>query len=172
MFDHTLPELSALLRDRKVSSEELARLFLARIEAQRDLNAFLDVRPEVTRAQARAADARRAAGERGALLGVPLAAGVLYPIFGLLLSPMIGSAAMSVSSVSVIGSSVSVALRNVLTLAGGLGLLFWTSPKLTGLVLVGVPFVIVPILTLGRRLRALSRLSQPPRSSSAAGRSQ
>jgi len=61
---------------------------------------------------------------------------------------------------SVIGSSVSVALRNVLTLAGGLGLLFWTSPKLTGLVLVGVPFVIVPILTLGRRLRALSRLSQ------------
>ena len=61
---------------------------------------------------------------------------------------------------SVIGSSISVALRNVLTLAGGLALLFWTSPKLTALVLIGVPFVIVPILTLGRRLRALSRLSQ------------
>jgi ATP-binding cassette subfamily B protein len=61
---------------------------------------------------------------------------------------------------SVIGSSVSVALRNVLTLVGGLGLLFWTSPKLTGLVLIGVPFVVVPILTLGRRLRGLSRLSQ------------
>ncbi len=61
---------------------------------------------------------------------------------------------------SVIGSSVSVALRNALTLIGGLGLLFWTSPKLTGLVLVGVPLVVAPILTLGRRLRALSRESQ------------
>ncbi len=61
---------------------------------------------------------------------------------------------------SVIGSSVSIALRNILTLVGGLGLLMWTSPKLTGLVLVGVPLVIVPILALGRRLRALSRESQ------------
>ena len=61
---------------------------------------------------------------------------------------------------SVIGSSVSVALRNVLTLIGGLALLFWTSPKLTALVLVGVPLVVVPILTLGRRLRRLSRENQ------------
>jgi len=61
---------------------------------------------------------------------------------------------------SVIGSSVSIALRNLLTLAGGLGLLFWTSPKLTVLVLVGVPLVVLPILALGRRLRALSRESQ------------
>ncbi len=61
---------------------------------------------------------------------------------------------------SVIGSSVSVALRNLLTLAGGLGLLFWTSPKLTALVLVGVPLVLVPIVALGRRLRALSRENQ------------
>jgi ATP-binding cassette subfamily B protein len=61
---------------------------------------------------------------------------------------------------SVIGSSVSIALRNVLTLAGGLILLFVTSPKLTALVLVGVPLVIAPILALGRRLRALSRESQ------------
>jgi ATP-binding cassette subfamily B protein len=61
---------------------------------------------------------------------------------------------------SVIGSSVSVALRNLLTLIGGLVLLFVTSPKLTALVLVGVPLVLAPILALGRRLRALSRESQ------------
>ena len=39
-------------------------------------------------------------------LGVPLAAGVLYPFFGLLLSPMIAAAAMSLSSVSVIGNAL------------------------------------------------------------------
>ncbi len=39
-------------------------------------------------------------------LGVPVAAGVLYPFFGLLLSPMIASAAMSLSSVSVIGNAL------------------------------------------------------------------
>ncbi|WP_297976274.1 ABC transporter transmembrane domain-containing protein [uncultured Amaricoccus sp.] len=61
---------------------------------------------------------------------------------------------------SVIGSSVSVALRNFLTLVGGLALLLWTSPKLSALVLVGVPLVVVPILTLGRRLRRLSRENQ------------
>ena len=61
---------------------------------------------------------------------------------------------------SVVGSSVSIALRNILTFVGGLILLFVTSPKLTALVLVGVPVVVVPILTLGRRLRALSRESQ------------
>ena len=39
-------------------------------------------------------------------LGVPVAAGVLYPWFGLLLSPMIAAAAMSLSSVSVIGNAL------------------------------------------------------------------
>jgi Cu+-exporting ATPase len=39
-------------------------------------------------------------------IGIPLAAGVLYPVFGLLLSPMIASAAMSLSSVSVIGNAL------------------------------------------------------------------
>ena len=61
---------------------------------------------------------------------------------------------------SVIGSSISVALRNVLILFGGLILLFVTSPKLAGLVLLIVPLIIVPIVVLGRRLRALSRENQ------------
>ncbi|HEX9858807.1 MAG TPA: ABC transporter transmembrane domain-containing protein [Paracoccaceae bacterium] len=61
---------------------------------------------------------------------------------------------------SVIGSSVSVALRNVLILLGGLVFLFFTSAKLTGLVLLVVPAVVVPIIVLGRRLRGLSRENQ------------
>jgi ATP-binding cassette subfamily B protein len=61
---------------------------------------------------------------------------------------------------SVIGSSVSVALRNVLILLGGLVLLFLTSAKLTGLVLLIVPAIVVPIIVLGRRLRRLSRENQ------------
>lgn len=61
---------------------------------------------------------------------------------------------------SVIGSSVSIALRNALILAGGIVFMLFTSAKLTGLVLLGVPLVLVPIITLGRRLRVLSRESQ------------
>ncbi|RYH03575.1 ATP-binding cassette domain-containing protein [Salipiger sp. IMCC34102] len=61
---------------------------------------------------------------------------------------------------SVIGSSVSVALRNVLLLLGGLVLMMFTSAKLTGLVLLLVPAVILPIVLLGRRLRVLSRENQ------------
>ncbi len=61
---------------------------------------------------------------------------------------------------SVIGSSVSVALRNALILVGGLVLLLLTSGKLTLLVLLLVPVVIVPIVVLGRRLRTLSRENQ------------
>jgi len=61
---------------------------------------------------------------------------------------------------SVIGSSVSVALRNVLVFIGGMVLMLFTSAKLTGLVLLIVPAVIVPIVLLGRRLRVLSRENQ------------
>ena len=61
---------------------------------------------------------------------------------------------------SVIGSSISIALRNFLILIGGLFLLFLTSMKLAGLVLLIVPVIIVPIVVLGRRLRALSRENQ------------
>ncbi len=61
---------------------------------------------------------------------------------------------------SVIGSSISIALRNSLILVGGLAMLFFTSAKLAGLVLLIVPLVIVPIILLGRRLRRLSRENQ------------
>ena len=61
---------------------------------------------------------------------------------------------------SVIGSSVSIALRNLLIFLGGLALMLVTSPKLTGMVLLIVPLVIVPIILLGRRLRVLSRENQ------------
>jgi aspartyl-tRNA(Asn)/glutamyl-tRNA(Gln) amidotransferase subunit A len=66
-------ELGRLLARKEVSAVELAKHMLARIEQHRDLNAFLDVRPEATLAQASAADARRARGEAGSLLGVPIA---------------------------------------------------------------------------------------------------
>ncbi|MDB6453382.1 ABC transporter transmembrane domain-containing protein [Falsirhodobacter sp. 20TX0035] len=61
---------------------------------------------------------------------------------------------------SVIGSSVSVALRNVMMLAGGLVLMLFTSAKLTGLVLLLVPLVVIPIVVMGRRLRHHSRENQ------------
>jgi ATP-binding cassette subfamily B protein len=61
---------------------------------------------------------------------------------------------------AVIGSSLSQALRNVLLLAGGLLLLVLTNPKLTGLVVLAVPLVVVPIVVFGRRVRRLSRTTQ------------
>ncbi|MCT8330769.1 ABC transporter transmembrane domain-containing protein [Albidovulum sediminis] len=61
---------------------------------------------------------------------------------------------------SVIGSSVSIALRNFLILIGGAALMLLTSAKLTVYALLIVPVVIVPIVLLGRRLRALSRENQ------------
>ncbi len=69
----SVAELSGMLRDREVSAVELARHYLDRIEAHRDLNAFLDVRPEATLAQAEEADRRIAAGEAGPLTGIPIA---------------------------------------------------------------------------------------------------
>ena len=61
---------------------------------------------------------------------------------------------------SVIGSYLSFALRNVIMFVGGLILLFITSAKLTGLVLLLVPFVLIPIFGIGRRVRVLSKLNQ------------
>ncbi len=61
---------------------------------------------------------------------------------------------------SVLGSSVSIALRNLLMFVGGLVLMLLTSAKLTGMVLLLIPLVVVPILVLGRRLRVISRENQ------------
>ncbi|MFJ2489286.1 ABC transporter transmembrane domain-containing protein [Pseudomonas sp. NPDC087639] len=61
---------------------------------------------------------------------------------------------------SVIGSSLSLFLRNLLMVIGGVVLLFITNPKLTSIVVIALPLVIAPILIFGRRVRNLSRLSQ------------
>ncbi|MCY4495778.1 MAG: ABC transporter transmembrane domain-containing protein [Rhodospirillaceae bacterium] len=61
---------------------------------------------------------------------------------------------------SVVGSSASVALRNMMIFAGGSILLIVSSPKLTGLVFLIVLLVVLPIVFFGRRVRRLSRESQ------------
>lgn len=61
---------------------------------------------------------------------------------------------------SVVGSSISWFLRNILLFSGGLVMMLLTSAKLTGLVLLLVPVVLVPILGLGRKLRVLARDNQ------------
>jgi aspartyl-tRNA(Asn)/glutamyl-tRNA(Gln) amidotransferase subunit A len=67
-----LARLRQALDAGETSAEALAAAYLERIAAS-ELNAFIDVRPDLTLAQAREADRRRAAGERGPLLGVPVA---------------------------------------------------------------------------------------------------
>ncbi|MDR4519429.1 MAG: ABC transporter transmembrane domain-containing protein [Nitrosomonas sp.] len=61
---------------------------------------------------------------------------------------------------SVIGSSISFALRNLIMMVGGMIWLFVTNAKLTVIVLICVPLVVAPILIFGRRVRGLSRESQ------------
>ena len=69
----TVAELSRALAAREVSAVELAQDYLARIEAHKELNCFLDVRPEVTLEQAREADKRIAEGTATRLTGIPIA---------------------------------------------------------------------------------------------------
>ncbi|MEN8918131.1 MAG: ABC transporter transmembrane domain-containing protein, partial [Octadecabacter sp.] len=61
---------------------------------------------------------------------------------------------------SVIGSSVSVALRNVLILVGGIGLMLFTSVKMSLMVLWPIPLIVFPIIILGRKVRRLSKENQ------------
>lgn len=69
----SVAELSKMLAAKEVTAVELAKHYLDRIEAHADLNAFLDVRPEVTLAQAKEADERIAAGTATPLTGIPIA---------------------------------------------------------------------------------------------------
>ncbi|MFY1666847.1 Asp-tRNA(Asn)/Glu-tRNA(Gln) amidotransferase subunit GatA [Pseudomonas sp. Pseu.R1] len=74
MHQMTLAEIARGLADKKFSSEELTRSLLARIaQVDPQLNSFISVTEDLAITQAQAADARRAAGENGALLGAPLA---------------------------------------------------------------------------------------------------
>jgi ATP-binding cassette subfamily B protein len=61
---------------------------------------------------------------------------------------------------TVVGTTVSVALRNAFTGIGGLVYLFAISPKLAGMLTLGIPLIILPIMLLGRRVRTYSRTSQ------------
>ena len=60
----------------------------------------------------------------------------------------------------VVGTTVSVALRNAITVIGGIGLLFFLAPKLTAWMIVGIPLIVLPIAYFGRKVRAVSRTSQ------------
>ncbi|MFC3552454.1 ABC transporter transmembrane domain-containing protein [Lysobacter cavernae] len=61
---------------------------------------------------------------------------------------------------SVVGSSMSVALRSLVTFFGGLAMLFVTSPRLAAYALIGIPLAVLPIVIGGRRLQKISRASQ------------
>ncbi|MDP5206625.1 ABC transporter transmembrane domain-containing protein, partial [Alishewanella sp. SMS9] len=61
---------------------------------------------------------------------------------------------------SVVGSSLSMALRSAVTAIGGLIMMAFTSFKLTALVFIAVPLVLLPILVLGKKVRQLARDSQ------------
>lgn len=60
----------------------------------------------------------------------------------------------------VVGTTVSVALRNIVMGVGGIIYLFTLAPKLAGLLLLGIPVIILPIVSIGRKLRDVSRKSQ------------
>jgi ATP-binding cassette subfamily B protein len=60
----------------------------------------------------------------------------------------------------IVGTTVSVALRNLVMGIGGTVYLFTIAPRLTGMLLLGIPVIILPIVLLGRKLQAISRQSQ------------
>ncbi len=73
MYDKSVLELASLLARKELSSVELTKMFLGRIEKYCQLNAFLDVRPEITLSEAEIADKKIASGDFGPLTGIPVA---------------------------------------------------------------------------------------------------
>ena len=69
---------------------------------------------------------------------------------------------------NVFGSTVSVALRNVVMLSGAIGMLVLTSLKLSGMVLLVIPLIVLPMVIFGRKVRVLSRRAQDTLAASAA----
>jgi ATP-binding cassette subfamily B protein len=69
---------------------------------------------------------------------------------------------------SVFGASASVALRNVVLLVGAVSMMVFTSAKLSGLTLLALPLIVLPLVLFGRRVRALSRQAQDTLAGSAA----
>lgn len=61
---------------------------------------------------------------------------------------------------TVVGSTLSLALRSVVTMVGGIAAMVWTSPRLAGITLMVIPAVVLPIIVFGRRVARLSRQSQ------------
>ena len=61
---------------------------------------------------------------------------------------------------SAFGASASIALRNFFMFVGAIGLMIWTSPKLSGLVLIAIPIIVLPLVASGRSVRARSRAAQ------------
>ena len=69
---------------------------------------------------------------------------------------------------TVFGSSASVALRNSVMMVGAIAMMVWTSPKLSLLVLIAIPLIVLPLVLFGRMVRRLSRSAQDTLASSAA----
>ncbi len=60
----------------------------------------------------------------------------------------------------VVGTTISVALRNVVMIIGSVVILVGLAPKLTGMIMIGIPLIVIPIVLLGRKVRNVSRSSQ------------
>jgi ATP-binding cassette, subfamily B, bacterial len=60
----------------------------------------------------------------------------------------------------VVGTTISVALRNVVMIIGSVIILVGLAPKLTGMIMIGIPLIVIPIVLLGRKVRNVSRSSQ------------
>lgn len=69
---------------------------------------------------------------------------------------------------SAFSSTASIALRNIVMLAGALAMMIYTSPRLSGLAALAIPLIVLPLVLYGRKVRSLSRLAQDTLADSAA----